>query len=80
MKVRKPTAEKIRLKDSPTLYEIEDQLFAKIKEQATEIGRVLGFTDVYKESIPEALYTILDNYEKEVSIAVCEAFLANHKK
>ena len=75
-----PTVPRIGLKGNEHLYELEAQRNKAVKVATEELAEVLGHEskDYYKKTVGESLFSILDNYESNVSILVCVEYLKRH--
>jgi hypothetical protein len=59
------------------LYKLEDKRNSAVRAATEELAEVLGHEsgDYFKKTVGESLYSILDNYESNVSILVCVEYL-----
>lgn len=57
------------------LYRLEEKRNKLIIDTATELMNVLGFTELWKEAIPQTLYDTLESFDQEAAKLAAIAFL-----
>ena len=65
-------------KQTERLYRLEEKRNVTIKEATEELQKVLGFTDFWREALPEALLSILENYDRKASYLAAKVYLEKH--
>jgi hypothetical protein len=61
-----------------TLYKLEDQRDDAFRAAAVQLGAVLGLTDFWHEMLPEAIFSMLDHWDRAAVHVACVAYLERH--
>jgi len=62
-------------KQTELLYALEEKRDDAFRAAALQLGKVLGLTDFWKEMLPEAIFSMLDHWDRAASKIAAVAFL-----
>ena len=62
-------------KQTELLYKLEEERDNALRAAAVQLGKVLGLTDFWKEMLPEAIFSLLDHWDREAGKIAATAFL-----